>query len=490
MAAAEAYEFDLIVIGGGSGGLAASKEAAKFGKRVACCDFVDPTPMGTTWGLGGTCVNVGCIPKKLMHHAALLGEAVSDATSYGWKVERGPHDWETLVQAAQDHIGSLNWGYRTELRSASVTYFNAKAKFTDAHTIECTDKKGGVTTHTAERFIVSVGGRPRYPGVPGDKECCITSDDLFSLQKAPGKTLCIGASYIALECAGFLTGLGYDTTVMVRSIFLRGFDQDCAEKISDNMATLGTKFLRGAVPTGFVKEGEQVRVHFKKDGADASDVFDTVLLAIGRDAITDIGLESIGVKLNPANKKIIGGGGGVGGAEQSSVENIYALGDCLDGRPELTPVAIQAGRLLARRLYDGDDTQMDYHLVPTTVFTPYEYGCVGLSEEEAIAKFGEDDVEVYISNYKPLELFVPARGDNMCRVKIITVISEFERVVGLHVVGPHAGEITQGFALAVKMGVTKKDMDNLVGIHPTSAEEFTDVRVTRRSGASADKKGC
>jgi len=492
MAAAEhEYEYDLIVVGGGSGGLACSKEAARFGKKVAVLDYVDPSPAGTQWGLGGTCVNVGCIPKKLMHQAALLGEAIHDAKEYGWEVEKGAHKWEKLVEGVQDHIGSLNWGYRTELRSAGVTYINAKGRFLDAHTVECTDKKGKATPHTAARFVVCVGGRPKYLDIEGDRELCITSDDLFSRPKPPGKTLCVGASYVSLECAGFLTGLGYDTTVMARSIFLRGFDQDCAEKIVENMGILGTKFIRGAVPKALAKDGDRVKVTWQNtDGSTGEDVYDTVLLAVGRYAVTGgLGLEELGVKMD-ASGKIVGGGPLPGSTEQSSVEHIYALGDCLKDRPELTPVAIQAGRLLARRLYDGDDTVMDYVNVATTVFTPTEYGCVGLTEEEAIAKYGEDDVEVYLSNYKPLEYTVAHRGDNLCRVKVICVISEFEAIVGMHIIGANAGEVIQGFGMAIKLGITKKQLDNLVGIHPTSAEEFTTVTVTRRSGQSADKKGC
>jgi len=194
------------------------QEAAKLGRKVAVCDFVKPTPIGTTWGLGGTCVNVGCIPKKLMHQAALLGTACSDASSYGWKLpEEKSHDWGQMVEGIQNYISSLNWGYRVALRDAKVTYLNEFAHFLDAHTIKTVGKKGKEQTITSKDFIVAVGGRPKYPDFPGSKEFCITSDDLFSLSYNPGKTLCIGASYIALECAGFLSGLGIETEVMVRN---------------------------------------------------------------------------------------------------------------------------------------------------------------------------------------------------------------------------------------------------------------------------------
>jgi thioredoxin reductase (NADPH) len=189
---------------------------------VACLDFVKPSPAGTTWGLGGTCVNVGCIPKKLMHQAGILGESFSDAKEYGWKIASEGHDWGKMVQAIGDHIGSLNFGYRTALRDNNVTYLNAYGAFVDPHTITATKKNGKVETLTADKFVIAVGGRPSYLDAPGAKECCITSDDIFSLQEAPGKTLCVGASYISLETAGFLTALGFDTTVAIRSIPLRG----------------------------------------------------------------------------------------------------------------------------------------------------------------------------------------------------------------------------------------------------------------------------
>merc|ERR1712233_82336 len=232
------FDYDLVVIGGGSGGLAASKEAAALGKKVAVLDFVKPTPLGTTWGLGGTCVNVGCIPKKLMHQAALLGEATKDAKSFGWGVEPAQHNWQNMVTEVQNHIGALNWGYRVALREKNVTYLNEYGTFVDKNTIKTVNKKGVEKTVTASKFILATGGRPKYPNIPG-VEFGISSDDLFSLPYSPGKVLLIGASYIALECAGFCAALGCDTTVMVRSILLRGFDQQMAGKIGDYMEEHG-----------------------------------------------------------------------------------------------------------------------------------------------------------------------------------------------------------------------------------------------------------
>ncbi|KAM5148811.1 thioredoxin reductase 3 [Mantella aurantiaca] len=247
---AVSYDYDLIVIGGGSGGLACSKEAASLGKNVMVLDYVVPTPLGTSWGLGGTCVNVGCIPKKLMHQAALLGQALKDSRKFGWEYEEQvQHNWETMLENIQNYIGSLNWGYRVSLRDKNVRYENAYAEFVEPHKIKATNKKGKESFFTADKFVVATGERPRYLGVPGDKEFCITSDDLFSLPYCPGKTLVIGASYVALECAGFLAGIGLDVTVMVRSIFLRGFDQEMAEKAGTYMETHGVKFIKKFVPT-------------------------------------------------------------------------------------------------------------------------------------------------------------------------------------------------------------------------------------------------
>lgn len=485
------YDYDLVVIGGGSGGLAAAKEAAKLGKKVALLDFVVPTPSGTAWGLGGTCVNVGCIPKKLMHQAALLGESLKDAEKYGWSVpENVTHDWEKMVNAVQDHIGSLNWGYRVALREKNVNYLNAYGVFVDPHTLECTDRAKKVTRVTARRFLVATGGRPKYPDIPGDKEFGITSDDFFSLPTPPGKTLVVGASYVALECAGFVRGLGYDTTVMVRSILLRGFDQQLATMIGQYMECHGIKFVRSAVPTKLEKlESGKVLVTYTQNGVASTEEYDTVMWAIGREAETKkIGLEAAGVKVDRIGKihTVL---------ERTNVPHIYAIGDIIVDEPsqralELTPVAIKAGVLLARRLYGGSTLPMDYINVPTTVFTPVEYGAIGYSEEDAIATFGEDNLEVYHSYFKPLEWSVAERDDNVCYGKLICNKLDTERVVGFHVLGPNAGEITQGFGAAMKAGATKHTFDMTVGIHPTTAEEFTTLEVTKRSGEEAQKKGC
>lgn len=484
------YDYDLVCIGGGSGGLAMSKEAANLGAKVACLDFVKPSPHGTTWGLGGTCVNVGCIPKKLCHRAAILGEEVKhDARGFGWTVENVKHDWSTLCENFRNYISGLNFKYRVALREKNVTYLNKLGKIVDPHTIELTDRKGKTERITCGRIVVAVGGRPTELDIPGG-EHAINSDDVFQMdwstteKKEPGKTLVVGASYVALECAGFFTALGYDTTVMVRSILLRGFDREYSEKIGDYMEQTGTRFVRGFVPEKIEKQSNgQLKVFW----AGQSDVFDTVVAAVGRYADTkNLGLAEAKVE-TAKNGKIVCAGKN----EQTSTPNIYAIGDVVDGMLELTPVAIQAGIFLARRLYGNSKQLMDYDLIPTTVFTPIEYGACGLSEEDAIARYGEDDIEVYHKELAPLEWeLVHDKPKGIARAKLICQKSQNMKVIGLHILGPNCGEITQGFALGMRMGATYKDFSDTVGIHPTVAEDFTTLTVTKASGADAAAAGC
>lgn len=485
------YEFDFLVIGGGSGGLAAAKEAAKHGKKVIVLDYVTPSPQGTTWGLGGTCVNVGCIPKKLMHQAALLGEAVRDAANYGWTIPDAPNvqlNWETLKTAVQNHVKSVNWVTRVGLRDANVEYWNGLGKFVDQHTIEATLKNGTVKKVTADNILIATGGRPNYPRIPGAVEHCISSDDIFSLKKPPGKTLVIGAGYIGLECAGFLRGLGFDATVMVRSVPLRGFDQQMATLVCEEMADRGVKFLNKTLPVSITKlEDGKLKVQYRTASNEEvhEDTFDTVLMAVGRRALTaEAQVEKAGVKVVPENGKIDAQD------EQSNIPNIFAVGDILHEKPELTPVAVQAGKLLAERLYKNGKRLMDYQNVATTVFTPLEYGCVGLSEEKAHQMYGEDKIEVYHAYYKPTEFFIPAKSVSKCYLKVICEREAPQKVLGMHFIGPNAGEVIQGYAVAIKSGLTYETLEETVGIHPTLSEEFTRLTVTKRSGLDPAPQSC
>uniref|UniRef100_A0A2M4A9Z4 thioredoxin-disulfide reductase (NADPH) n=1 Tax=Anopheles triannulatus TaxID=58253 RepID=A0A2M4A9Z4_9DIPT len=492
----ENYDYDLVVIGGGSGGLACAKQAVQLGAKVAVLDYVKPSPQGTRWGLGGTCVNVGCIPKKLMHQASLLGEAIHDSQPYGWQFTEPAsvrHDWATLTESVQNHIKSVNWVTRVDLRDQKVEYVNGLGYFRDAHTVVARMKNDTERELRTKYVVVAVGGRPRYPDIPGALEHCITSDDIFSLPRAPGKTLLVGAGYIGLECAGFLKGLGYDVTVMVRSILLRGFDQQMATMIGDSMVEKGIRFHHRTRPLAVEKQADgRLLVRYETEGVEVGtgeDTFDTVLFAIGRQAETgSLQLDKAGVVTADGGKsdKLAVDDE----SHRTNVENVYAVGDVLYRKPELTPVAIHAGRIIARRLFGGSSETMDYRDVATTVFTPLEYGCVGLSEEAAEAAHGKDNIEVYHAYYKPTEFFVPQRSVRYCYLKTVALREGDQRVLGLHFLGPAAGEVIQGFAAALKCGLTMKVLRNTVGIHPTVAEEFTRLAITKSSGLDPTPATC
>mmetsp|Transcript_27887 Transcript_27887/g.47711 ORF Transcript_27887/g.47711 Transcript_27887/m.47711 type:complete len:501 (+) Transcript_27887:77-1579(+) len=491
------YDYDYAVIGGGSGGLSSAKAAAAAGAKTVVFDFVEPSPHGSRWGLGGTCVNVGCIPKKIMHSAALMGEMYDDMEHFGWKVnkEKG-FDWDTLVEHTQNHIMSVNFGYKVGLRSANVDYINAYATFVDSHTLSY-KLKGESKQLTAKNILIAIGGRPLYDTSVKGSEFAITSDDIFSLDKAPGKTLVIGGGYIALECAGFLHTFGYDTTVMIRSIPLRGFDQQMAGKVVEYMNEfMGIKFHHECIPTSIEKTDEgKLRVTYSKYDPKTRNVgeelghddYDTVLNAIGRQATTNkLNIEAAGVEYNQRNGKI-----STNEKEQTNVPHIYCVGDAAANVPELTPAAVQAGKLLGERLFGNSTTLMNYKNIATTVFTPLEYSCIGYSEEDAIKEFGEDNVEIYHMQASPYEqVIIEERGEYPAYLKMIVNLKDNERVIGLHIAGLNSGEIMQGYAVAIAMGATKSDFDKTVGIHPTTSELFTTMTITKRSGQKLPKGGC
>ncbi|EPT26266.1 thioredoxin reductase [Toxoplasma gondii ME49] len=490
------FDYDLAVIGGGSGGLACAKMAAAQGAETVVFDFVQPSTQGSTWGLGGTCVNVGCVPKYLFHHTGLAGaNAHWDGPHMGWKGKFEEQvDWGVCVEKVQNYIKSLNFGYRTGLRKAGVTYINAYAKFVSPHELAYTFR-GEDKICKARNIVVAVGGRPHIPEeVEGAKELAITSDDIFSLKQAPNKTLCVGASYISLECAGFLRELGFDVTVAVRSILLRGFDRQCAEQVGLCLEEAGVRILRETIPAKMVKQANgkiQVTFQVGKEKKELVEEFDTVLYATGRKADTsNLNLQAAGVETTETGKIVCDGD------SHTSAPSVYAIGDAVENFPELTPVAIKAGEILARRLFANSTEHMDFTNIPTTVFTPIEYAHTGYSEEAAEAEFGRDDLEVYLFQFSPLffscvhrEKAPQARKSPEdvditppCLAKLICVKSEDEKVVGIHFVGPNAGELMQGFALAVRLGAKKRDFDKCVGIHPTNAEAFMALTVTKASG--------
>jgi thioredoxin reductase (NADPH) len=482
------YDYELFVIGGGSGGLAAAKAANAHGAKVAVADFVKPSPAGTTWGLGGTCVNVGCIPKKLMHFASIYRETQGDMAAMGWD-SKTSHSWVKMVDAVNQYIKGLNWGAKTELRDKKIKYYNKFATFAGKNEIKLTDKDGKEEQVTAKYILIACGGRPNLGGYPGAEECCISSDDIFWKKTPPGKTLVVGASYIALETAGFMASFGFDTTIMVRSILLRGFDQEIAKKIGDYMEGHGCKFVRETVPSKFEKMADGKIKVFVKDAEYG--IYDTVFVAIGRTGCANwLNLEAAGVPYNKNGKVVANDDESI----KEAPENIFAIGDVIEGMPELTPVAIQAGRLLAGRLFGGKTKKMDYADIATTVFTPLEYGVIGLSEEDAEKQLGKDNIVIYHALAKPLEwaLNTEERGEEYGFFKVICDKTKGEKVVGLHILGPNCGEVTQGFAVAMKAGMTKEHLDDAVGIHPTFAEAFTTLGADsiKKEGQVLQAKSC
>mmetsp|Transcript_50715 Transcript_50715/g.80401 ORF Transcript_50715/g.80401 Transcript_50715/m.80401 type:complete len:484 (-) Transcript_50715:88-1539(-) len=464
---AETFDYDFFVIGGGSGGLAAAKAAAAYpGVKVAVADFVKPSPAGTTWGLGGTCVNVGCIPKKLMHMSSLYRETQADVHNMGWET-KSSHSWSNMVTKVDQYIKGLNYGAKTELAEKSIKYYNKFATFTGPNTVKLTDKNGKEESVTAKYILIACGGRPNLGGYPGAEECCISSDDIFWRKEPIGKTLVVGASYIALETAGFCAAFGFDTTVMVRSILLRGFDEESAKRIGEYMEKKGCKFIRETVPSKFEKTADGKVKVFVNDKE--FDIYDTVFVAIGRTGCGSwLNLEAVGIPYDK-NGKIT-----VNKDDSTNVPSIFGIGDICAGVPELTPVAIQAGRLLVNRLFGGKTKLMDYVNICTTVFTPIEYGTVGYSEEEAIKVKGKDNIKIYHALAKPLEWALnDHREGDYGFFKVITDKTQNEKVIGCHILGPNAGEVIQCLGVAILAGCTKEHLDDCVGIHPTFAEGLT-----------------
>lgn len=411
------FDYDLFVIGGGSGGLACAKEAASLGARVGLCDFVKPSPRGTRWGIGGTCVNVGCIPKKLMHRAGQLRHILEqDAPAYGYVLGEGgtEHSWATLIEGVQSHVRSLNFGYRSALMKAGVRYENKLGRLGGGNEVQLVDAKGRESSVRARHIVVAVGGRPNYPpSFEGAEELCITSDDIFTIPSSPGKTLVVGGGYVALECAGFLRSLGCEVTIrprmaasrenamrrgarsrwplqrtrrvraaaqvtlMLRSVPLRGFDMQCAEMVLAGVEADGTHVLRGAVPLRASRAPSgRILVRWQRSQKDlppqspgsvtdasllrdsvVETEFDTVLVATGRTPDTaGLNLESVGLSPLPDGKI-------EAHDEATAAPNVFVIGDAASeapsSRPELTPVATKAGVLLARRLYGGGDETLD-----------------------------------------------------------------------------------------------------------------------------------
>ena len=443
---------DLLVIGGGSGGLAHAQRAAEYGKSVAVVEYGP---------LGGTCVNVGCVPKKVMWYAAHHAHQLHHAPDYGFDVNVNGHDWAALKTRRDAYIERLNGIYRRNLENKGVRYISGHARFIDAHTVDVDGDR-----YSAETIVIATGGQPVIPDIPG-AELGITSDGFFELPERPQRVLIAGSGYVAVELAGVFNGLGSDTQVIVRKDrVLRSFDTMLSDQLMQMMDDAGIAIETGVVPASAERRADGLVVT-AEDGREFGPV-DAIVWAVGRSPNTQqLDATKAGVELDqrgfiPTDT-----------LQQTNVEHIFAIGD-VTGRDALTPVAIAAGRRLADRLFGGmDGRHLDYELIPTVIFTHPTIGTVGMTESQARAHYG-DAIKVYHSDFVGMYY---AMGDDKVRtVMKLIVAGEDERVVGCHMIGDGSDEMLQGFAVAIRMGATKRDFDDTVAIHPTSSEELVTMR--------------
>ncbi|EDX86004.1 FAD dependent oxidoreductase, putative [Synechococcus sp. PCC 7335] len=454
------YDFDLFVIGGGSGGIAASRRAASYGAKVAVAEAHQ---------LGGTCVNRGCVPKKLMVYASRFPKAIEESAGYGWKNELGEFNWKTMITAVQNEVDRLNAIYQRMIDSAEVKLYRQYAKLLDAHTVEVGDEKV-----TAERILIAVGGHPVKPKIPGI-EHTMSSDGMFELAKQPKRIVILGGGYIGCEFAGIMNGLGTEVTMVIRKDqILHGFDEDLRDELHEALQKAGIKIFNSSEIVGIEEDESGVLVKIAdKDSEEDKDKMHTIvadavcLSATGREPSLDgLGLENTAVEINQ-------GAIAIDKHCQTADPSIYAIGDCTD-RINLTPVAINEGRVFADTLYGGKDRLMSYDYVPSAVFTTPEAASVGITEKDAIEEYGEENIHVFRSRFRSMYYTLPNK-DQKTLMKLV-VHTESDKVLGAHMVGDHAAEIIQGIAIALKMGATKADFDATVGIHPSSAEEFVTMR--------------
>lgn len=444
--------FDVLVIGGGSGGLAHAQRAAEYGARSAVIEYGP---------LGGTCVNVGCVPKKVMWYTADHAHHFEHASDYGFDIRVNGHDWAALKSRRDAYIERLNGIYARNLDNKDVPYIAGTAKFVDAHTVDVDGDE-----YTADRIVIATGGRPIVPAIPG-AEHGITSDDFFELEERPRRVLVSGSGYVSVELAGVFHALGSETQIAVRKDgVVRSFDSMLGSELMAAMRASGISITTGVVPQRVDKNADGLTM-ISEDGREFGPV-DCVLWAVGREPNTD--------KLNLTAAGVLQDGKGfvpTDKYQQTNVEHIFAIGD-VTGRAALTPVAIAAGRRLADRLFGGmEGRHLDYSLIPTVIFSHPTMGTVGMTEDEAREKFG-DSVKVYNAAFTGMFYALGDKKQRSC-MKLITA-GDDEKVVGCHVIGEGADEMMQGFAVAMKMGATKADFDDTIAIHPTSAEELVTMR--------------
>lgn len=459
-------ECDYLVIGGGSGGLASARRASGMYGAKSIAIEVDR--------LGGTCVNVGCVPKKVTWNAANIAEKIKDAKPYGFDVsENSPFDWSTFVEKRDAFVRRLNGIYAKNLDNDKVEWLAGQASFTDPHTVKVTLNEDGKEVEIkAKKILVAVGGHPNFPPVEGAK-LGITSDGFFELKKQPKKVAVVGAGYIAVEMAGMLHALGTETHLFIRhDKFLRTFDPMIQDKVTAEYERQGVHLHKNSSQSKVEDLGNGMKkLYYKDQNGESSMEVDTVLWAIGRAPETEkLNLDITGVKSNEKGHII------VDDYQNTNVPHIFALGDVCDKGFELTPVAIAAGRRLADRVFGGKkDAKLEYSNIPSVVFAHPEVGSIGMTEPEARKKYG-DDLKVYNTSFTDLYYCMMEQEDKVpCSYKLICAGKE-EKVVGLHIMGLGSSEILQGFGVAIKMGATKADFDRCVAIHPTGSEELVTLK--------------
>ena len=444
-----AFDYDLFVIGGGSGGVRAARVASATGAKVALAE---------EFRMGGTCVIRGCVPKKLMVFASTYAESMQDAAEYGWDIKVGPFNWTKFSTKLNAELDRLEAVYRKLLGNSDVRIFDARATLKDAHNIMLSTGE----EVSAKHILVATGGHPTKPEIAG-ADMAITSNEIFSLPEMPKKMLIVGGGYIASEFAGILNGLGVEVTQFYRGAqILRGFDDEARGLIADGMIEKGVNLHLGANVVEMRREG--TGIHVTATNGDEH-TFDQVMFATGRHANTDgLGLEDIGVKLGRGGEIL------VDDYSQTAVPSIYAVGD-VTNRVNLTPVAIREGMAFVETVFKGNLTKPDHDLIPSAVFTQPEFGTVGLTEEQGRA---QEPIEVYATSFKPMNHSFAGRAD---RVLMKLIVSQKTRkVLGCHIVADHAGELIQLVGIAVKMGATKEDFDRTVAVHPTISEELVTMK--------------
>ena len=449
-------KYDYVVIGGGSGGIASARRAAEYGAKVLVIEG---------GALGGTCVNVGCVPKKVMWNASVVAESLHDAKCYGFSVDKFSFNYEEIKKKRDTYITRLNGIYDKLLDNSKVDLVRGFAKFKSSNVVEVNGE-----SFEGKHILIATGGYPSIPAIPG-AELGLSSDGFFEMKNLPKKAVVIGAGYIAVELAGVLNGLGSEVHLMIRKdSLLRTFDKDIQSALIEEIENSGITIHKQSSIEQIVKKSDGLSISGKEPGKDyLIEAIDEVIWAVGRNPNTNnLGLSECNISVDER------GYIPVDDYQNTSTKGVYALGD-VTGRVELTPVAIAAGRKLAARLFlNKTDEKLDYENIASVVFSHPPIGTVGMTEDEAVAKFGQESVKIYKTTFTNMYHAVTVRKSKTFMKLVCSGANE--KVVGLHVMGVGADEMTQGFAVAIKMGATKADFDNTVAIHPVSAEEFVTMR--------------